>query len=157
MLALILLPGCKSTQILQPRLDASIAPAYQGASIQVDLVGVNNSELATWNAKPIDDYFAAGDAFRASASKVTFQFGDSQPAVQSLPVTDKAWQQWKAKGASHVVVIADLPGYTLPMGGVDLRRQIIPLQSDKWEKSPPVITVEVSPTGILLVPAPKIQ
>ncbi len=156
-MGLAVLPACNRTVILQPRLDASIAPAYKGASIQVDFVGVNNSELAAWNAKPIDDYFAPGDVFRDSADKKTLDFADGSVSVQTLQSTDPVWQRWKSKGASHVVVIADLPGYNIPMGGIDLRRQTIPLSAGSWERSPPVITVQVGPTGIILVPAPKIQ
>ena len=109
LLLVAFLPACNKTVILQPRLDASIAPAYKGASIQVDLIGVNNSELAAWNAKPIDDYFAPGDVFRSSSNKHTLNFADANDGVQTLQVTDPIWQSWKAKGASYVVVIADLP------------------------------------------------
>jgi len=127
LVAAALLAGCSKTVILQPNLNASIAPAYQGASIQVDLIGINSSELTTWRSKPIDDYFAPGDVFRRSATKATLHFGGDKPGSQSLPASDPVWQQWKAKATTHVVVLADLPGYNLPMGGVDLRRQIIPL------------------------------
>lgn len=155
-MAVLLLAGCQ-TVILKPGFSASVASAYKGASIQVDLVGVNNSELAAWNAKPIDDYFSAGDMFRASSPKVTLNFGAGENDVQSLPVTHPIWQQWSAKGSTHIIVIADLPGYTIPMGGVDLRRQSVPLSSDKWDKSPPVISIQVTPTGIILIPAPKAE
>lgn len=156
LLGLSVFPACNNTTILQPRLDASIAPAYKGASIQVDLVGVNNSELAAWNAKPIDDYFSPGDVFRSASSKRTLDFADGKDDVKSLAANDPIWQAWKSKGVSHVVVMADLPGYTIPMGGIDLRRQIIPLTGSSWDKSPPSITIQVGPTGIILVPAPKI-
>lgn len=156
LMGIALLPACNTT-ILQPQVDAAIAPAYQGASIQVDLVGVNNSELAAWNAKPVDDYFTPGDIFRGAAAKRTLDFADGKEGGKSLAANDPIWQTWKAKGVSNIVVMADLPGYTIPMGGVDLRRQIIPLSSDSWDKSPPVITIQVGPTGIILVPAPKVQ
>ncbi len=150
----LFLSGCGVT-ILQPGFTTQVAPSYQGASIQVDLVGVNNSELPAWNAKPIDDYFAAGDMFRASAPKVTLNFGAGESDVKALSASNPIWKQWNSKNATHVMVIADLPGYTVPMGGVDLRRQIIPLSSDKWAKSPPEISIQITPTGIILVPAPK--
>ena len=41
----LILTGCGVT-ILQPGFTTQVAPSYQGASIQVDLIGVNNSELA---------------------------------------------------------------------------------------------------------------
>ena len=153
---ILFISGCQTT-ILEPGFLANVAPACQGASIQVDLVGVNNSELAAWNAKPIDDYFSAGDMFRKSSPKITLEFGANGKSVQSLSPSHPIWQQWRAKGSTHVMVIADLPGYTLPMGGIDLRRQTVPLSSDKWDKSPPEISIQITPTGIILIPAPKAQ
>jgi uncharacterized protein YceK len=155
-LPILLMSGCGVT-ILQPGFTTQVASSYQGASIQVDLVGVNNSELAAWNAKPIDDYFAAGDMFRGSAPKVTLNFGSDQAGTQTLASSNPIWKQWKSKSATYVMVIADLPGYTVPMGGVDLRRQVVPLSSDRWTKSPPEISIQVTPTGIILVPAPKAE
>lgn len=152
----VILAGCGVT-ILQPGFMTEVAPSYQGASIQVDLIGVNNSELAAWNAKPIDDYFAAGDMFRASAPKVTLNFGAGEDGMKSLPASHPIWKQWKSKNATNIMVIADLPGYTVPMGGIDLRRQTVPLSSNQWAKSPPEISIQITPTGIILVPAPKVQ
>lgn len=147
--------GC-STKPIQPNLVSEVSSAYVGASIQVDLIGVNPSELGAWTGKSIDDYFSAGDRFRQGAVKRTLQFGGSNAGSQTLAAKDTIWAQWKAKSATHIIVLADLPGYNSPEGGVDLRRQVIPLDSGVWDKVPPSVMIQITPTGIILVPAPKV-
>lgn len=156
--AALFLVGCPTVPRvvhLQPEFRAEVASAYHGATISVDLVGVNNSELAVWKAKPVDDYFAPGNVFRDSAQKVTLNFGGGGETTQRVSPSHPVWQDWRAKGATQVIVIADLPGYTLPIGGVDIRRQMIPLESTNWERSPEEVVIQITPTGIILVPAPK--
>jgi hypothetical protein len=149
---LFLFAGC---QTLTFDFTSSVDPAYKGASIEVDLIGINTSEIAVWNAKSIDDYFTSGDPFRASVPKKTFYFGEGQPEIARLPSSDPIWREWEAKGATHILVLADLPGYTIPMGGVDLRRQLVPRSSSDWKGTPKAIAIRLGPTGVVLVPSPK--
>lgn len=150
---LLLLTGCSKT--LTFGFTSTVDPAYTGASIEVDLIGINTSEIAVWNAKSIDEYFTTGDPFRAAAPKKTFYFGEGQPEKAQLSSSDPIWQQWNDKGATHILVLADLPGYTISMDGVDLRRQLIPRASNEWKGTPKTISIRLGPTGVVLVPSPK--
>ena len=150
----LLVSGC-GTKPIRPDLSAQVAPVFAGASIQVDLIGVNNSELNVWKAVDIDDYFSAGNRIRQGASRKTLTFGGGLPESQTLSANDPIWNEWKSKQVSFVIVLADLPGYASREVGVDLRRQVIPLDSGFWDGVPENISIQLTPTGIILVPAPK--
>lgn len=149
---LLFLAGCEST--IQPTLNTEVSPLYAGATIEVDLVGINTSEYQIWKAKSVNDYFTSDDQFRDAAVKKTLYFGEQKKSSQTFSSSDPIWTQWVAKECAFVVVIADLPGYVKDEQ-VDRRRQLIPLDLKLWSGTPSDITITVSPTGIQLLPSPE--
>ncbi|TVR52423.1 MAG: hypothetical protein EA425_05000 [Puniceicoccaceae bacterium] len=153
----LLLAGCATTPPpIQPAFNLVVDPAYAGASIQVDLVGVNASEVARWRTKSVNDYFSPGDPFRATAERKSFLMGPDGEDAPVLAANDPIWQRWQRRDVSFIVVLADLPGYMEDReGAIDSRRLIVPLGGDRWDRArPSTITLEISPTGVSSIPAP---
>ena len=150
---LLLLVGCETT--IQPTFNTSVSAIYEGATIEVDLVGINTSEYQIWKAKSVNDYFTSSDKFRDAASKKTLYFGENQKTSQTLSSSDPIWAEWTRKDCAYIVIIADLPGYVADEQ-VDRRRQLVPLNSKLWKGAPSDITITISPTGIQLLPSPEV-
>lgn len=139
--------GCGSN--FQPSIQPQLSPALASATVTVDMVGINESELGIWRSKDVLDYFSAGDTLRESANKITFTFEQEASAI--LSSSDPIWEQWKRQGVAYVVVMADLPGF---LSRDSKRRQIIPLDGERWADTPNMITVSISEAGLTLLPAP---
>ena len=56
---LFLLTACETT--IQPTLKTNVSSLYEGATIEVDIVGINTSEYQIWKAKSVNDYFTSSD------------------------------------------------------------------------------------------------
>lgn len=140
-----------------PQLILKIHPDYEHASMAVDLVGVNPSELENWNQLFLDEYFQPDNSFRRVASKKTYFFGGENKMEQTLEPDDKIWMDWKAKGSSYIFIMADLPGNIASSSGTDVRRQKIPIDKRDWAKKPQEIQVLIKPDGITLTPSPMMN
>lgn len=151
---LLLLAGCATTPPaptpypIQVELDS----ALQGKSVLVDLVGVNQGNFDRWNSYPMSKYWKDGDVMRANATKVTYNFVAGAPKVNTLALNDPIWAKWKAAGAAHVFILADLPGVQADQVGVqDARRQILGLRPDAWTKGTKDLKVLIKESGIEVV------
>ncbi len=150
--------GCDSCKPGKPgpigkySLDVGLDESLKSSSVIVDLVGVNGSNLPRWEAYDMSKYWKENDAMRRDADKVVLNFVSGQSLSQSLPVTDPKWEQWKAKGVTHVLVLADLPGQQASkVGNQDARRQILPLDKCNWPSGTKKLTVLVQRSGIVAV------
>ncbi len=124
-------------------------------SIQVDLVGVNASELPQWKGYALREYWSPGNKLRASADKYEMRFGQTRSASQKLERTNAVFDEWQKKTASHLFVLADLPGVSDPKpGAVDARRLVLPLDSKVWKLKEDRIVVTVRAGQMLCTPAP---
>jgi hypothetical protein len=127
------LSGCfflsGSSYSLRP-YQVSILPDAQirGFSIEVDLIGVNAANLAEYQAYPVDDYFKPDNSMRKGAAKYTARLTNGRFAP--LSSSDPIWSDWAQRQATHLVVIANLPGQQ-PKGFSDPRRKTIQLNA-KW-------------------------
>jgi hypothetical protein len=82
----------------------------------------------------MSSYWEPGNPMRESAVKYVMTFGASAAKEQILAKSDPIWQKWKERKATHLLVMAFLPGIKDQPGGADPRRIILPLDSSKWEK-----------------------
>jgi hypothetical protein len=146
----LLLGGCTAGM---GRYNTTVAPSEglrdaSGTmpSIEVDLVGVNESELARWRTYPVGDYFSGRDQFRADADRYTMAFTDSNPGPQTLDRSNPIWQKWKDKQAVELFVLVNLPGVSGERAE-DPRRLMLPLSSDRWAGDE--ITIEVQRSGVV--------
>lgn len=96
-------------------------------TMEVDLVGVNETQVAAWEAYPVSTYFSGSDPRRQEAIKATMVFTNEKPGAQTLLSNDPIWQRWASSGATKLVVLANIPGVRAQPGAPDPRRVILPL------------------------------
>lgn len=104
-----------------------------GKTVDIDVVGVNESDLGQWQSYSVDRYFAGNDPLRTAAAdrKKTLVFSRESNAPQKIEKTDAIWKRWR-DSASALVVMAQIPG-ALPSGGADARRQVLTLEKGRWK------------------------
>lgn len=167
LLFLLLLVGCDA-----PDVDLVISPEFQTATIQVDFIRVQRSNLSVWMSKDVDDYFSPGDSFREHA----LGRGEIYSVYYNVPQRefnghvdseDAVWERFQFDSDTidqkfDVIIMADIPGVS---GGsiADIRRQVIPLYRKAWDLSLKdkifgggldQLTITITGNGILLDPAP---
>jgi|ERR1051326_1411261 hypothetical protein len=148
-------PGPPGKYAIEIKLDDSL----KSSSVLVDLVGANGSSLPGWEAYDMGLYWKEGDAKRRDADKKSFNFLSGQTLSQTMDLTDPKWDEWKAKGVTHILVLADLPGpQTSHPGTQDARRQILPLDKCAWPAKTTALNVLVQRSGIVvLTPARSVK
>lgn len=142
--ASLLAVGCSSS----PRMgrfdvvvamDPELAGRPGGApQVVVDLIAVNDTEMAAWSSMSMTEYWKPGGALRAESKQYRFEmpFGPGNTADKKLGRKDGIWQVWKDRGALHLFVLADLPGASGDRPGAeDGRRLILPLDQARWTKT----------------------
>jgi len=123
-------------------------------SIEVNLVGVNETELPQWQGYSVTKYWSPGDKLRAGADKYEMRFGQTKPSVQTLKKDNPIFQKWQEKTATQLFVLADLPGMGEPEGDeADPRRVILPLSPKAW-KLKEGITITIRAGQMVCSPAP---
>ena len=117
-------------------MDPALVSQVGGApSVTLNLVGVNEAGLAEWNAKNMQDYWMPADPTRRDAQAYAYvmQFGPGQSETKVLKKDDPIWQKWQADSATHLFVLADLPGsHESRPGSADSRRLVLPLDTRRW-------------------------
>jgi len=109
------------------------------ASIRVDLIGVPDADMPAWESYNMDDYWKDGDPRRREADKLEQTLQTDQPWV--IPNTDPKWNEWLDRGATELLIIADLPGHFEPGSG-DPRRLFISLDKHAWKGDTLIIEVQ---------------
>ncbi len=155
-----MLGGCSSKPKMgkyniQVSLDPTLAASAAVPSIEVDIIGVSPARQAVWDAQSLNNYFAAANVERQTADRFTMAFGAGATAPQTLTSGDAMWGKWLGSGATHVYVLASLPGVSTDAAGAsDPRRLILPLDTRQWERGQ-TIQVEVQRNRLELRTAPK--
>jgi hypothetical protein len=153
----ILFQGCSSCKPGQPgptgkyNIQVGLASSLKDSSMLVDLVGVNPASLPSWEAYSMTKYWQTGDARRNDAlDKYTIDFVSGKSLTNGLSITNPVWSKWMARGVTHVVVIANLPGAPSAdkPGSQDPRRQILPLDKCSWAKGADTLNLMVQQSGI---------
>jgi hypothetical protein len=106
-------------------------------SIEVDLIGVNESELDRWKQVPVSSFWEPDNAMRLSAKKHVLTFGQGHLPKQILLKKDQIWRTWiEDRQAKYLIVMAYLPWIQKDLpGDADPRRVILPLERGQWEWS----------------------
>jgi hypothetical protein len=151
------LSGCGSCKPGKPgpigryTIEVVLDESLKSSSVIVDLVGVNPSSLPRWEAYEMSKYWKEGDPMRRDADKVVMNFVSGQSLSNSLPANDPQWDKWKAKGVTHVLVLADLPGAQASHpGSQDARRLVLPLDECTWPSGTKTIKVLVQGSGMVV-------
>lgn len=155
--------GCESGPSMgrynvEVSLDPSLASRAGGPpQIMVDLVGLNDTQVAAWESKSMTSYWTTADPLRAEAKdyRKEMPFGPGQTAPQTLSKSDAIWNKWKERGAMHLFVLADLPGAKADAPGTaDGRRVILPLDKRRWKTDTIKIVVQNSQLNCTTPPEP---
>ncbi len=157
LIMMFFLGGCETTPLPSPfDLTVNLGEELEGASMQVDLIGIPEEALPLYRTKSVSAYFEPGDTLRETATKHSLSFGRDSTPTQLFPATDPIWSQWiEGAGADYLIILADLPGLKEDrIGNADARRLILPLHKADWEAMPEWVTVEISGETITPVPAP---
>jgi len=158
-----LLSPCKPGKPAKPKpfhVTVNLDPSLQQSSVVVDLVAVSEGMKSQWEGYKMSDYWKDGDAMRKDADsrgdKYTLSFVSGQSLSQSMGRLDPKWKQWiEQKRATHIFVLADLPGGRADLHGTqDPRRQILSLDPCYWPKKTTNLIVNVQRSGIV-PPAPR--
>jgi hypothetical protein len=154
--------GCSSCKPGKPgkpiayHVTVNLDQSLQQGSVVVDVIAVNPAGLPRWEAYSLNKYWKEGDPLRADADKVTFSFVSGQTLTNSLGKLDARWNKWLAQGATHLVVLADLPGGRVDKPGTqDERRQIVTLDPCHWPKKTTNLMVQVQRSGINVLTPPR--
>jgi hypothetical protein len=102
--------------------------------LEVDLVGVKESDAAMWSEYKVDSYFSGNDALRAGAKEYTksLTFSAGNEATIEINKKDPIWQVWKKRGVTRLFVLASSKNLRSPSGSPELRRKELPLTTDRW-------------------------
>ena len=155
-LCLAALSGCGTmkrlsvTVMLDPEMtkDPAAIP-----TVEVNLVGINKSEMPQWKAYSMSEYWSPGNKLRAGAEKYVVRFAQTLPSKQRLDRKNPIFQKWQDKTASHLFVLADLPGMADPKPGQpDPRRIVLPLHPKAWKADD--ITITIKAGQMVCSPAP---
>ena len=129
-------------------------------SIEVNLVGVNDTEYPQWEQMSMNDFWEPDNAIRAGAKKFVMTFGQNHSSTQVLLIKDPIWREWiKARGANHLFILAYLPWIQKDQGGqADPRRIILPLKRERWDWSAwgdTKIPIKIGSGGMTCLRQPK--
>ena len=113
------------------------------ASIQVDLIGITESEKQKWEGYSMDQYWSDGDLRRANSRPLTQTLTKDHP--WQISENDPKWQEWLDRGATELVIIANLPG-KFPPGSADPRLNFFPLDKGAWKAKNDTLEFEVQDT-----------
>jgi hypothetical protein len=150
-LAALMLAGCTSGP---GKYDVTVRPAEslrdpagRIPSFEVDLIGVNPTEAPRLKSYSVNDYFSGADPVRSDATRKTMAFTAARPEPQVLRADDPIWNTWRERGATELIVMANIPGVSGGQGE-DRRRLVLPLNRDRWKGYE--IEVEVQRSGVVL-------
>ena len=139
-IAVLSLTGCSSGPSAWNIKVTQITPG----SIQVDLVGITESEKPKWEAYSMDNYWNnENDPRRMNALKLTHFLQLNNPWVVSKD--DPIWQKWFSHGDTELAIVANLPG-NFPAGPGDPRLNFYPLNTGAWDASKHTLIFEVQDT-----------
>jgi hypothetical protein len=158
----ILLAGCASCKPGKPgkpkayHVTVNLDESLKQGSVLVDLVAANPASLPRWEAYSMGKYWKDGDPMRNDADKVTLSFVTGQSLTNELGRMDAKWNKWLAQGATHLVVLADLPGARQDKAGTqDERRQVVTLDPCNWPDKTTNLLIQVQRSGINILTPPR--
>jgi hypothetical protein len=124
--------------------------------VEVDLVAIQQTDDAV-KQYPVDNWFSGEDKQRSASSSYTksLTFGPGAERAVTISKSDPIWKKWQERGYSELVVFATSRTMRASPAGLDTRRRVIPLTSDKWDVG--AISFEVKSSGVECSTPMKIQ
>jgi hypothetical protein len=116
------------------------------ASIEVDLIGVSESERAFYENLAWDAYWP-NTRVRMDADKLTKVLEKGKPWV--IDIKDPIWARWLNRGATKLFILANLPDRS------GLWKVALPLDKGSWKAKGDMLEIQVQDTMIRVLTAPK--
>ena len=151
LLSSVLVGGCGGAPKPKPRPWNISINKTTPATIEVDLIGINALDRPAWEGYDIDKYWSPGDQRRENADKVTVHLQTGTP--WTLSREDPRWQRWLDRGATQLLLIANLPGHF--SGPLDPRRNFLSLDKKAWKAKDATLQIEVEDTMVHVLTPPK--
>lgn len=132
-----------------------------GKSVEIHLVGVNESQQRQWDTESMTRYWEPENQLRKSAKQYThvINFGQRLPCEATLDTKDAVRDEWEKRKAKYLYILADLPGiFEDKDGNADARRLRIPALTSKcWKYKDRKINISVENSGIVCLTAHKCE
>src|SRR5205814_7259956 len=110
-------------------------------AVQVDILAANETELARLTSWPVDEYWRDATQNRVPSDRKSLLLSGTRRSA-TLRRDDPIWQQWRNKGAMHLVAIGSIPGLSgSGEGDRDRRRIILPLDKLRWKE--PLVDIQI--------------
>jgi len=136
-------------------LSPKIKDKYQVyPSLELDLIGVNQTDLDRFDSLSVNDYFVPGNPFRDGMDHVTVYFSDDNSGPKVVKRDNPVWGKFGHRNADRLVLIVNLPGADQYKGKKNPCRVDIPLERSWWRYlffSYETKYIEVLPGGISLL------
>ena len=154
--------GCCSSQPDRHPVQVSLGNFSEKPAIEVHIVALNPQEAKYLSDYSMTRYWSKGDRERENLNKYVMHFyPDSSPSQSFSPAAvpqdwDRYWHDWEQNHATLLFVLARLPGsetasvFEDKLGSLDARRQVVPLDRCRWEKSQQPIEFELTAAKIKL-------
>ena len=145
-------------------VDRSVAgPTGALPAMDVDLVGVSDANIEERKSMPMSRYWQAMSGLRSdirgdakNPNVHTMSFSHARPGPQTLNRDHPIWNTWKERGAKWLVVLSNLPGRHADLpGDQDNRREILPLESYRWNGNDVKITIKLRGADVAPPPNPE--
>jgi len=121
------------------------------STISVDLIGVSDSDKASWLAYPTEKYWTPNDVRRAQADKLSIPSDKLQKEKPYVVQKDNPiWRQWFDHGATDLLIVANLH---LPVSdaAADPQKKFLPLGSKYWKAKHETLVIELYDTEIRVI------
>lgn len=127
--------------------------------VRVHIVGVQDGdELERYRQYPVDQWFAPDNELRRGAMSQgivrELSFLPGQESTLTFSRKDPIWKAWKGRSAAHLVIMANRQAPAKQEAGMDPRRLVLPLSTDRWD-NPDEVTIDVQQGGITATPGPR--
>jgi hypothetical protein len=152
LLLTLCLTGCGSTKPKPVAWNVSVTKRTQ-SSIVVDLIGVSDRAKGVWEGYDLDQYWRAGDQRRQDANALSQDLVFQEAWVVGRK--DPKWREWLGRGATDLLIIANLPGTNFGSGASDPRRLFVPLDKKAWKAKDWKLEIEVQDTLINVLNKPR--
>jgi hypothetical protein len=102
--ASLVMVGCGEKTYCRYNISVSLDEGLQDAatkrwpSVEVDIIGVNESEQANYSRYSMTEYFKPGNTFRSDGDTQTFRFDTSSPEAKTL---NQSGGPWCARSGGH--------------------------------------------------------
>jgi len=154
-------PGPFNVEVFLDESDTGLRDKVKAIqSLEVNLVGVNATEVNRWKQMSMNGYWEPDSPIRKSAKKYVMTFGQAHPKTQVLKKHDPVWSEWITKlKANHLFILVYLPWIHKDQpGDADPRRIALPLEKGRWEWSlwgADTIKIQIGSGGITCLRQPK--